>query len=121
MRTDLIGGLLDVAAHNLARGADRLAAFESGRVYLPQAPPAEGGALGGRFRGARPSPIAEPHRLAAVLIGPLAAADWRGEPKPADFYDAKGLLELLFSALGVEATFSKAAGQYLHPARAANV
>ena len=121
MRTDLIGGLLDVAAHNLARGADRLAAFESGRVYLPVAPPAEGGPLGGRFRGVRPSPIAEPHRLAAILVGPLAAADWRGEAKAADFYDAKGLLELMCGALGVAIEFEPGGRPFLHPARAADV
>ena len=51
MRTDLIGGLLGVASHNLARGVERVAIFESGRVYLPEAPPAAGGPLGGRFAG----------------------------------------------------------------------
>ncbi len=121
MRTDLIGGLLDVARHNLARGAERLAVFESGRVYLPQAPPAEGGPLGGRFAGVRPSPIAEPHRLAAVLIGPLSAPDWRSETAVADFYDAKGLLENLCAALGVGVAFEPVTKPYLHPARAAAV
>src|SRR5262249_32670375 len=34
MRTQLLGSLLDVAARNTARGAARLALFESGRAYL---------------------------------------------------------------------------------------
>ena len=37
MRTTLLGSLLDVAQRNLSRGADRVALFESGRVYLPPA------------------------------------------------------------------------------------
>jgi phenylalanyl-tRNA synthetase beta chain len=121
MRTDLIGGLLAVAAHNLARGTDRLAIFESGRVYLPQAPPTEGEAPGGRFAGTRPSPITEPHRVAAVLIGDLGADGWRSDSRPADFYDVKGLIELLCEALGVEVDFEPATRPFLHPARAAAV
>ena len=93
MRTDLIGGLVGAAAHNLARGAERVAIFESGRVYLPQSPPASGRARG-PLRGDRPAPIAEPHRLAAVLIGELAGGGWRDGSRSADFYDAKGLVEL---------------------------
>ena len=66
MRTDLIGGLLAVAAHNLARGADRLAIFESGRVYLPERAADRGRRRSaGRFAGVRPSPVTEPHRIAA--------------------------------------------------------
>ena len=34
MRTTLLGGLLDAARHNVARGVERVALFESGRVYL---------------------------------------------------------------------------------------
>ena len=36
MRTTLLGSLLDAARYNLARGAERVALFESGRVYLPR-------------------------------------------------------------------------------------
>ncbi len=121
MRTDLIGGLLGAAGHNLARGADRVALFESGRVYLPQAPPESGGAPGGRFAGLRPSPIAEPHRIAAVLIGTLGGAGWRERPRPADFYDAKGLTELVAAALGTELAFAPGGRAFLHPARTAEV
>ncbi len=35
MRTTVLGSLLDVAQRNLAHGADAVALFESGRVYLP--------------------------------------------------------------------------------------
>jgi phenylalanyl-tRNA synthetase beta chain len=121
MRTDLIGGLLGVAVHNLSRGADRVAVFESGRVYLPQSPPAAGGPLGGRFAGLRPSPIAEPHRLGVVLIGELAGGGWRGGSRAADFYDAKGLVELVAAAVGAVPDFAAGTRPFLHPARAAEV
>ncbi len=121
MRTDLIGGLLAAAAHNLARGAERVAIFESGRVYLPQSPPQRGGRLGGRFAGLRPAPIAEPHRIAAVLIGTLAAARWRERPRPADFYDAKGIVELVAAALGAPVEFAPASRPFLHPVRTAEI
>ena len=121
MRTDLIGGLLGVAAHNLARGAERVAIFESGRVYLPARPPEGGGTLGGRFAGIRPSPVAEPHRIGVVLIGELAAAGWRGRPRQPDFYDAKGIVELLASALGPPVAFDTGGRPFLHPARAAGI
>jgi len=120
MRTDLVGGLLAAAAHNLARGVERIALFESGRVYLPQAPPAAAGPLGGGFAGLRPSPVAEPHRLAAVVVGELGGG-WRGGARSADFYDAKGLVELIAAALGTAPAFVAGARPYLHPARAAEV
>ncbi len=121
MRTDLIGGMLAAAAHNLARGAERVAIFESGRVYLPEAPPDQGGPLGGRFAGIRHSPVAEPHRIAAVLIGELAGAGWRRAGAVADFYDAKGLIELLAAGLGVSLAFESEPRPFLHPGRAAAV
>ncbi len=64
-------------SRNLARDADRVALFESGRVYLPS-DGAEDGPLAGRFAGERPAPAAEPHRLGCLAVGPLAAKSWRG-------------------------------------------
>ena len=121
MRTELVGGLLEVAALNSARGADRVAVFESGRAYLPERPPADGGVLGGRFAGQRPSPAWEPHRIGCVLCGPVRDASFRERPAPADFYDAKGLLEHACAAVGVEVAIEPATRPFLHPARAAAV
>ena len=121
MRTDLIGGLLDSAAHNIARGADRVSLFESGRVYLPERAPAEGGVLDGDFPGVRSAPIAEPHRIGCVIAGTPRPQSWRDHPAPADFYEGKGLIELVADGLGVELAFEPAARRFLHPARAARV
>ena len=112
MRTTLLGSLLDVAARNAARGTDALALFESARVYL------EGE---GEFAGDRPSPVAEPHRLAAIAVGSLAPRSWRGGGEAADFFALKGVAEALAHGLGVELAFSPAEEPFLHPGRSAAV
>jgi phenylalanyl-tRNA synthetase beta chain len=120
MRTTLLGSLLDVAARNLARDLDRVALFESGRVYLSSADPGDG-SLGGDFPGERPAPVAEPHRLGCLAAGPLVAKSWRSEAEPADFFALKGALESLAGQLGAGLSFGAAAEPFLHPGRSANV
>ena len=120
MRTTLLGSLLDVAQGNLARGAERVALFESGRVYLP--PDGIGsGPLAGDFPGRRPAPFAEPHRLGCLAAGDIAPGSWRSDPTPADFFALKGVLEGLAARLGVELAFEPAAEPFLHPGRSAEV
>ncbi|HET7177184.1 MAG TPA: phenylalanine--tRNA ligase subunit beta [Solirubrobacterales bacterium] len=120
MRTTLLGSLLDVARRNLARDVDRLALFESGRVYLP-ADGADDGPLAGRFAGERPAPAWEPHHLGCLAVGPLAAKSWRGGGEVADFFALKGALEGLAARLGVALRFEPATEPFLHPGRAARV
>jgi phenylalanyl-tRNA synthetase beta chain len=115
MRTTLLGSLLDVAQRNLAHGADRVALFESGRVYLPTSPPA------GAFPGEREAPDHEPHRIGCLAVGPLAAKSWRGEDEPADFFALKGVLEALAGQLGVGLELESTEEPFLHPGRAARI
>ena len=121
LRTTLLGGLLEAARHNVARGADQAALFESGRAYMAQEPPAEGGALAGAFAGRLPAPDREPHRLGAIVVGSLAAPAWRGEAMAADFFALKGVLETLAGGLGVKVVLAPATEPFLHPGRAARV
>ncbi|MDX6622706.1 MAG: phenylalanyl-tRNA synthetase beta chain [Solirubrobacterales bacterium] len=121
MRTTVLGSLLDVAARNVARGADRLALFEAGAVYLRADPPGEGSALGGNFRGERAAPVTEPHRYAALAVGPLVARSWRGAAEPADFFALKGVLEALAAQLGAALEFGPGEQPFLHPGRSATV
>jgi len=121
MRTTLIGGLLDAARRNVARGADRVGLFESGRVYLRAPVPTSGGELAGSFCGDTPAPVAEPHRLGCLAVGPLAPPSWRSESVPADFYGIKGVLEGLCGQLGAELSVEPAPEPFLHPGRAAEV
>jgi phenylalanyl-tRNA synthetase beta chain len=120
MRTTLLGSLLDTARGNLARGAERIALFESGRVYLPAGDDATG-PLGGGFSGDQAAPFAEPHRLGCLAVGPLAQKSWRDGGAPADFFASKGVLEGLAARLGIALGFEPAAEPFLHPGRAAKV
>jgi phenylalanyl-tRNA synthetase beta chain len=121
MRTNLLGSLLDSAARNSARGAERLALFELGSVYLDQPPPAEGGPLAGDFPGERPAPVHEPSRIGAVALGSLEPGSWRTPAQPADFFALKGVAEALAGQLSVELSFAPGEQPFLHPGRAAAV
>ena len=80
LRTTLLGSLLDAARYNLARGAERVALFESGRAYLAQGSSQAGGVLGGEFAGQRRPPAFEPHCIAALAAGPLRRAELGRRP-----------------------------------------
>jgi phenylalanyl-tRNA synthetase beta chain len=130
MRTTVLGSLLDVAARNAARGATRLALFESGRAYLPPSTglkdPDMGGnrpvdPLAGGFAGERGAPVVEVERLAALALGAAAPRSWRGGDEAGDFFALKGALEALAGQLGAELEFTAAAEPFLHPGRAAAV
>jgi phenylalanyl-tRNA synthetase beta chain len=127
MRTTLLGSLLGAAQRNAARGAERVALFESGRVYLNAAPgdqqpvnASEGQPAGG-FAGERAAPFAEPHRLGCLAAGPLSPRSWRGGGEDAGFFALKGVLEGLASRLGVALAFEPSAEPFLHPGRAAKI
>jgi phenylalanyl-tRNA synthetase beta chain len=124
LRTTLLGGLLDGARHNLARGAERVALFESGRAYLAEPPPAEGGELAGHFAGKIPAPVREPHRLAGLVVGGLTPPSWLGPASDADaggFFSLKGVFELLATELGTGLGLTPHPEPFLHPGRAAAV
>jgi phenylalanyl-tRNA synthetase beta chain len=131
MRTTLLGSLLDVASRNLARDADDVALFESGQVYLNTPPtgrnptPDVGNRpidpLAGAFVGEQGAPFTEPHRFAALAVGPLVEQSWRGGGEPVDFFALKGVLEALAGQLGVELSFAAAEEPFLHPGRSAAV
>ena len=131
MRTTLLGGLLDAARHNLARGAERALLFESGRVYLRSGPPATGGPLAGVFPGARAAPACEPHRVGALAIGSIRPPAWDESSISADsvpmeatgagFFELKGVLEDTCRVLGVEPHLAPGRKTFLHPGRAADI
>jgi phenylalanyl-tRNA synthetase beta chain len=124
MRTALLGSLLEAARNNLARDVERVALFESGRVYPSTPPPSEkvdSDPLAGEYVGARPAPFSEPHRLGCLAVGPLAPASWREAGEAADFFAVKGVLEGVASRLGAALSFEPATEPFLHPGRAAKV
>ncbi len=115
MRSLLLPGLLDAAAHNRARGAGGVGLFESAHVYAPDGPlDAPEGSPGGL------APAAERHHLAALLT-PVAPGGWRSQGRPADFYAAKGLVDALGATAGVELVAEPGSRPFLHPGRSAAV
>lgn len=120
MRTILLGSVLSAAQRNLSRGADRVALFESGRVYLP-AGEVGPGPLGGDFPGRTGPPANEPQHLCAVIVGPVDPGTWRDDASDSDFFALKGTLENLAGGLGVELLvepLADPAGQpFLHPGK----
>ena len=121
MRTTLLGGLLDAGRHNLARGAEGVSLFESGRAYLREPAPTEGGPAAGAFAGGLPAPVREPHLLAALAVGPLRPPSWTETVPAAGFYELKGSLEALCERLAAPLRVEPASEPFLHPGRAARL
>jgi phenylalanyl-tRNA synthetase beta chain len=86
LRQTLMNTSLDTVAANL-RFVERVALFEIARVYLRR----EGQAL--------PD---EPRRLSLALAGPRVPASWQeSSPPDFDFYDLKGIVEMVVARLGI--------------------
>ncbi|TJY41011.1 phenylalanine--tRNA ligase subunit beta [Cohnella pontilimi] len=110
LRTVMLPSLLEAASYNLSRKNNDLALFEIGSVYHSDEPVLT--------RLPREKP-----RLALLLTGHVRSAGWNRKAEPADFYDAKGLLEAAFDRLGLSPaiTFEAARPQGFHPGRTAAV
>jgi len=82
MRTAVLGSLLDAARANLSRDAERVALFESGRVYLSDPPTSEGAA-----RRPRRSPAARRRPARSTTTSSFSAAG-RTTPRPSSIFRA---------------------------------
>ncbi|MBJ7522037.1 MAG: phenylalanine--tRNA ligase subunit beta [Solirubrobacteraceae bacterium] len=107
LRTNLVASLLDVAAHNVARGAADLRLFERGAIYYADAD----------------DPLADEHdHLAILLTGRIAPPTWGdGTPPAADVFAAKGILEALATRLRVDLSVRHAEQPFLHPGRCGEI
>ncbi|HSF24726.1 MAG TPA: phenylalanine--tRNA ligase subunit beta, partial [Blastocatellia bacterium] len=104
MRASLITGLLEAVQHNFNQGCRDLKLFEIGRVFEAEK------------EGARPD---EREMLAVAISGSAVRDDWRGA-RAADFYDLKGAIEAVWSAVNVSGfTIERASVEYLHPGQSA--
>ncbi|MGS1028769.1 phenylalanine--tRNA ligase subunit beta [Burkholderia glumae] len=111
MRTTLFGSLVNVLRHNLNRRADRVRAFETGRVFLAD-PTVAAGEL--TVEG-----YAQPKRVGALAYGPLLEEQWGAPTRQVDFFDVKGDLEALLAP--AVARFVNAEHPALHPGRSARI
>jgi phenylalanyl-tRNA synthetase beta chain len=116
LRTTLLGSLLDVAAHNSARGMADLSIFEMGTLFVLDGDSEDGDGCAGQ------TGVHERRALAVLLSGRIAPPTW-GAPDPvrADVFAIKGVLEALGSALRVGFECRPAAQPFLHPGRSAEV
>lgn len=106
LRTTLLPGLLRAVALNERQRSRGTALFELARVYEPSEDPLP----------------TEPLVLGCAMSGLRTPAGWSSDEQPWDLFEAKGVLEALFSALGVGAPgFSQVQGAPFHPTRAASV
>lgn len=98
LRPSIIPGLLASAALNVRQGAERLRLFEIGRVFLKMP--------NGMVR--------EEERLAVLLSGPVSPSSWHArEPKAADIFDLRGLVESLPGVATLEIKALKDNGAFL--------
>ena len=87
LRSDLVSGLVRVAAHNLRHGASGFRLFEIGRVFRPRA------------AGEMPE---ERWQVAAAIAGPPFEQAWDRAGEAEDFFGVKGLVEAFLARLEVD-------------------
>ena len=111
MRSSLVGSLVQVLRHNLARKTGRVRVFELGRVARRDASvQASDSSVAG---------IAQPMRVAALAYGPVDDTQWGAKERGVDYFDLKGDLEALLAPR--KPVFVPAALAALHPGRSARV
>jgi phenylalanyl-tRNA synthetase beta chain len=100
LRPSLLPGLVDAVAHNRRHGRDDVGLFE----------------IGTRF-----SREGETTAVGVAWTGSAIPLHWTGGARPVDFFDAKGIAELVCSACGVTTHFEPAREPFLIPGQAALV
>jgi phenylalanyl-tRNA synthetase beta chain len=108
MRTTLLPSLLETAEKNISYRELNQRIYEMRRIYLPK----EG----------RELPV-EPLYLAGLLTGRREAEGWNQGKDPVDFFDAKGIVENIFSVFHMTDVSYSAENpeKYYHPGKACNI
>ncbi|QXL84610.1 phenylalanine--tRNA ligase subunit beta [Comamonas sp. NLF-1-9] len=111
MRSSLLGSLMQVLKSNLDRKAARVRVFEVGRVFRRDAtvPDSDTSVQG----------YAQPVRIAALAYGSSVPMQWGSKERLVDFFDIKGDVQALLSAL--QPDFEAAEHPAMHPGRCARV
>ena len=107
LRQNMVSGILDSLAYNVARKNKNLALYEIGKVFEQTGNPKED----------LPNEI---NSFAFALTGLVNEKDFQTKPVAVDFFYAKGVVEALFAKLGLTAEYA-ASNQIksLHPGRTA--
>jgi len=105
LRTHLRPSLLRTLARNRRHEKGPIRLVEVARVYLP-----------------RLNDLPEEREQAcALLAGPRTPLSWQKDETPMDFYDAKGTVEAVLGALGVQARYEPCDAPGLTPGRTARI
>ncbi|MHC0040919.1 phenylalanine--tRNA ligase subunit beta [Streptococcus anginosus] len=109
LRQNMVAGILDTVAYNVARKNKDLALYEIGKVFEQTGNPQE----------ELPTEI---NSFAFALTGLVTEKDFQTPAVPVDFFYAKGISEALFDRLGlkVEYTATQALAG-MHPGRTATI
>jgi phenylalanyl-tRNA synthetase beta chain len=99
LRPSLLPGVVDAVAHNRRHGRRDVSLFE----------------IGTRF-----SPLSETRAVGVAWTGGTAPAHWSGGGREVDFYDVKGLAELVCGAFDVPVRFEPARESFLVSGQAAS-
>ncbi|RSI10331.1 Phenylalanine--tRNA ligase beta subunit [Streptococcus sanguinis] len=107
LRQNMVSGILDSLAYNVARKNKNLTLYEIGKVFEQTGNPKE----------ELPNEI---NSFAFALTGLVNEKDFQTKPVAVDFFYAKGVVEALFAKLGLTAEYA-ASNQIksLHPGRTA--
>ncbi|MBI4259396.1 MAG: phenylalanine--tRNA ligase subunit beta [Actinobacteria bacterium] len=109
LRTSLVPGLLATLRRNIARQVPGAALFEVGRAFFTGDPGPDG------------KPLDERDHVALAMAGSPPVHWWEDE-REGDFFDAKGAVEALMDAMGIEGwALGGPAGEPFHPGRSASV
>ena len=101
LRPSLLPGLIDSCVHNRRRGRKDVRLFENGSRFTPD----------GERRG-----------VALAWSGAGNAAHWSAPPKAADFFDVKGVVDLLCDALAAPSIeYAETSAPWLVRGRAAEI
>ncbi len=105
LRTSLRGGMLNMFAANERRQEKGLMLFEIGKVYLP-------------WQNDLPN---EPTMLCGICGGPRFEPSWLSDQGQMDFFDAKGILDALFTHLRLEAGYDTVIDDLMIPGKTAEI
>ncbi|MGT2887497.1 phenylalanine--tRNA ligase subunit beta [Streptococcus didelphis] len=109
LRQNMVSGMLDIIAYNVARKNTDLALYEIGKIFKQEGNPKED----------LPEEI---DTFAFVITGLVAEKDYQTKATAVDFFYAKGILEALFSKLDLQVSFvAEKEMPSMHPGRTARI
>ena len=111
LRMNLVSGLLDDVAYNVARKNQQIAFYEIGNVFHQAS------------HVKNELPVEENH-LALALSGEWLVKDWQGKAEKVNYFHLKGILDHLFAGLNLSAAItyqSKNDLKEMHPGQTATI